>query len=104
MAGKKVPALRVGLTVDDLLRGTWLANPNRYTADGELVELSDKVLRDALQGLIDHANSGERVTKRTVIATLCAAADHLKAMKDIICEGLTRGEFTPTVLDELAGI
>jgi len=68
-----------------------------------MVELTDEILRVALQGLIDHANGGGRVTRRKVTNTLCAAASMLKAMKDHICDGLSDGKFTPGILDEIAG-
>jgi hypothetical protein len=103
MAGK-IPTLRPGLSVSDLIDGSWMVAETRYTATDELVELNDALLRAAAQGLIDHANGGGRVTRRTVINTLCGLAQMLTFAKDHITEKMSRGELTPSILDKLAGI
>ena len=100
----KIPTLRPGLSVSDLLGGTWMVAESRYTATDELVELNDALIRAAAQGLIDHANGGGRVTRRTVINTLCGLSQMLTFLKDHITDKMSRGELTPSVLDKLAGI
>jgi len=77
---------------------------NRYSSDGEIVELTDALLKAACQGLIDHADGGGRVTRRTVISTLCNLSDMLRAAKDTITQKMSKGELSPTVLDKLASI
>jgi hypothetical protein len=98
----KVPVLRTGLTVDQLLADTWMVSETRYVTDGEVSELTDSLLRAACQGLIDHADSGNRVTRKTVINTLCSLADMLRSAKDRITGKMSKGEFTPTLLDKVA--
>jgi len=100
--GKSVPILRPGLTVDDLKKGTWYSEPNRWKNQDEL-PFVDEVVDLALQRLIDHANSGDRVHRRAIIATLCQIGDVLRAVKDIVSERMGKGELIPTVLDEIAG-
>ena len=104
MAKSKVPTLRPGLTGMELLSGSWVVEENRYTSEDELFDLNDEILSAAVQGLIDHANDGGRVTRRMVINTLCGLSNMLVAAKDHITEKMTKGELDPTVLDELAGI
>lgn len=98
----KVPFLRNGLTVDELLSGTWMVEPNRYFNDGEMFDLSNKLLRDACQGLIDHADEDGQVTRKTVISTFCNLARMLTHAKDHITVKMGNGQFTPTVLDKIA--
>jgi len=100
----KVPTLRKGLTVDALLKGTWMAVDGQYAGEYELTELTDRLLRDALQGLIDYANAGGRVHRRVVSSTLCNIANKLRFAKDHICQGIGADKFTPTILDELANV
>ena len=99
----KAPVLRAGLNVDQLLAGSWMVREGRYRREDELTDVVDSVLRAACQGLIDEADSGERVTRRTVINTLCAISDMLIAAKDTINEGLGSDKLTPTLLDRIAG-
>jgi len=98
----KAPVLRPGLSVEQLLQGTWMASPDRYTCDDEMVPVTDELLRIACQRLIDEADLGGRVTRRTIINTLCQASTMLKAAKDHITEKMGNDEFTPTLLDKIA--
>jgi len=100
----KVPVLRKGLTVDQLLAGTWLISENRYVNDDELIELSDRILRAVCQGLIDEADSGGRVTRRAIINTLPGIGNMLLTAKDHIIQKMGEGVFTPTLLDEIANV
>lgn len=98
----KVPVLRKGLTVDELLSGTWMVDPNRYFNDGEMTDLTNALLRAACQGLIDHADENDRVTRKTVISTFCNLGRMLTHAKDHITIGMGEGKFTPTLLDKIA--
>ena len=98
----RVPALRKGLTVDELLSGTWMVNPDRYFNDGEMFDLANKILRDACQGLIDGADGDSTVTRKTVISTFCNLSRMLIHAKDHITIGMGEGKFTPTLLDKIA--
>jgi len=100
----RVPALRKGLTVDELLAGTWMVMEDRYFTDGEMVDLSDSLLRAACQGLIDHADEGGMVTRKTVISTFCGLARMLTSAKDHITEKMGENKFTPTLLDKIANV
>lgn len=99
---KKVPALRKGLTVDEMLAGTWMVAENRYFTDGEMVKLSSSLLKAACQGLIDGADAGGEITRKTVISTLCNTARMLTNAKDHITLKMGEGVFTPTLLDKIA--
>lgn len=104
MARKKTPQLRPGLTVDEVLEGTWMVASDRYVSEDELFVLTDRLLREAVQGLIDEADSGGRVTRRTVINTLSGLSTLLMNAKDHIREKMSSGELDPTVLDEIANV
>ena len=99
---KKVPTLRRGLTVDELLAGTWMISPDRYIKDDELVELVDKMVRDTCQALIDEADAGEEINRRAVINTFCSIGQMLVTCKDHITQKMSNGEFIPTILDKIA--
>lgn len=99
---KKVPHLRKGLTVDELLAGTWMVKEDRYFTDGEMFELANKILRDACQGLIDGADGDSTVTRKTVISTFCSISRMLINAKDHITEQMGEGKLTPTLLDKIA--
>ena len=101
MAGK-VPVLRQGLTLEELKKGSWVCEPNRYTSEYEDREASDKIIEIALQSLIDRANKGERVHRKCVKQTLNGAAECLKALASTIPERMGKGELLPGILDEIA--
>lgn len=98
----KILALRKGLTVDELLVGTWMITETRYTTDHEMVEMADGILRAAVQGLIEAANDDKQVTRQTIINTFCSISKMLIMSKDWITQKMGEGKFTPTLLDEIA--
>ena len=98
----KAPFLRKGLTVDELLAGTWMISETRYTSEGEIDHLTIKILRAACQGIIDEVDSGKRVTRRAVINTFCRIGDMLITAKDHITQKMGEGKLTPTLLDKIA--
>ena len=99
---RKIPMLRKGLTVDELLAGTWMISPDRYNKDDEIVELTDKIVRAACQALIDEVDGGATVNRRTVINTFCSIGQMLVTCKDHITQKMGEGVFTPTLLDKIA--
>ena len=99
----KTPQFRAGLTIDDLIAGSWINEQNRYQSTDEL-DFSIDIIRAVCQGLIDAANTGDRVTRRGVINTLSAISTMTMAVKDNIIVKMNNGELTPTVIDELANL
>ena len=100
MAGK-VPTLRPGLSVDDLVgKNAWVG----YYGEHGIPEVVDVAVAVALKGLIAKADSGGRVHRKVVSQTLGNIADTLKALSSTITDRMGKGELTPSVLDELAGI
>jgi len=97
----KVPVLRKGLTVSDLKSGCWVNEAGRFSSEHEL-PFTDEIVDLVLQRFIDHANSGERVHRKTVSNTCCMIADMLKALKDTISDRMGKGDLTPTLLDQIA--
>lgn len=99
----KIKTIRKGLTVADLKHGCWISDKHHFQGDYGLTSLSDSIVEAALQGLIDAANRGERVHSKVISQTLGQIACELDSVKKIICQRLSRGELTPTILDEIAG-
>ena len=98
----KVPTLRKGLTVDNLLEGHWVLSPDRYVGEMEMTNVSEKILRATCQAMIDEADRGEQVTRRAIINTIGRLNDMLITAKDHITGKMGDGRLTPTLLDKIA--
>jgi hypothetical protein len=98
----KAKTLRPGLTVEDLKKGCWVNEPDRYRTEHEIEGVVDEAVNMVLQAFIDRANAGERVHSKTISNTCCAISDSLKALKDSINSRLQKDELVPGVLDEIA--
>jgi hypothetical protein len=58
---KKTPTLRQGLTVEDVIKDSWLDRGQRSSRIGQ--QLACDATKAAVQVLIDGINRGERITK-----------------------------------------
>lgn len=105
--GRKIPKLRPGLSVNDLLDGGWTKHyvngTRNYKEDGEMLFASE-IVKIACEKLIEAANTGERVTRKNVKMTFSAIAYALKRSSETICDNMTNDKLSPTILDELANV
>ena len=96
LTGKKMPVLRKGVTVDDLMAGTSLVHPDAKN------EIHSRALRAALQVFIDeHLRKGERASRGDVIKFARNLGYGAKEIAESIRKRINSGELTATVLDEL---
>lgn len=109
---KKVQTLRKGLSVDDLLEGSWVLKfikEVKETGDSTLanedeLKFTTEVVEFACKRLLEHVDAGGRVTKRTVINSFASMSRMLSFAGDSILEKMRNERITPTVLDEIANV
>lgn len=96
MASKKIPVLRQGVTVDDLLAGTSLLHPEVKK------QIAARALRAALQVFItEHLRKGERASRGDVLNFARDLGYFAKEAANNIRIRINKGELTATILDEL---
>lgn len=96
----KVPKIRKGLTREDLLRDTWIqdrCNPNVLT---EAERAGHKTFMAVLDAFLAYVEKSDRVTRKDV-TSFFITIEHFTAIREHINEKITKGEFTPGILDKL---
>ena len=106
----KIPELRVGLSIDDLLADSELQklikvkewpHASRYP---EMETIGFEVVEFLLNRLIQHVNGGGRVTRQALIEGFTTAGKMSLRAKGLILQKMNDGDVTPSVLDKLASI
>jgi len=106
----KVPELRPGLSIDDLIGGSELQKllkakewpcATRYP---EMDGIGFEVVEFLLKRVIQHVNNGGRVTRQGLIEGFTTAGKMSLRAKGLILDRMNEGKLSPTVLDRLAAI
>jgi hypothetical protein len=99
MAGK-VLQLRKGLTREDLLAGSWMADPARLARFTEVEKAAWLAYQGVLDAFVAYVNTAERVSRKDVSAFF-VSIENFTGLRLVINERVGSGDLTPSLLDKL---
>lgn len=106
----RTPELRPGLSIDDLIGGSYLQDLlktyewEHFVRYPEMEAIGFEVVEFLLNRLIQHVNEGHLVTRQALTEGFTTAGKMSLRAKIIILERMNNGSLSPTVLDRIAGI
>jgi hypothetical protein len=100
----KAPVLRKGLTVEDVIKDSWLDKADRgefEVGDRLGQRIARKAARAAVVAFVEAVNKEERVTKGELMFFFTQLSDIAREIGRVAKARIDRGELQPTLLDKL---